>query len=53
MRDPLQEFMTYNLPFAKRSAELMRCKIARMAESPFTFFRGTFHLFSATSSSTH
>jgi uncharacterized protein (DUF2252 family) len=46
MRDAVQEFMTFNHPFAQRSAELMRCKIARMADSAFAFFRGTFHLFS-------
>lgn len=45
MRDAVQEFMTFNRPFAQRSAELMRFKIARMAESPFPFFRGSFHLF--------
>jgi uncharacterized protein (DUF2252 family) len=37
--------MTFNRPFAQRSPELMRHKIARMAEGPFAFFRGTFHLF--------
>jgi len=45
MRDSLEEIKNYNRPFARRSAELMRFKIARMAESPFAFFRGTFHLF--------
>ncbi len=45
MRDVLQEFMTFNREFARRSAELMRIKIARMAESPFAFFRGSYHLF--------
>src|SRR5438132_8613739 len=45
MRDVLQEFMTFNREFARRSAELMRFKIARMADSPFAFFRGSFHLF--------
>src|ERR1700704_4547481 len=45
MRDPVQEFMTFNRNDARRSQELMRFKIARMAESPFAFFRGTFHLF--------
>jgi uncharacterized protein (DUF2252 family) len=45
MRDPIQEFMDYNRPFARRNAELLRFKVARMAESPFAFFRGTFHLF--------
>src|SRR6476620_11118911 len=45
MRDALQEFMSFNRTDARRNQELMRFKIARMAESPFTFFRGTFHLF--------
>ena len=45
MRDALQEFMTFNRPDAKRNAELIRFKIARMADSPFAFFRGSFHLF--------
>jgi uncharacterized protein (DUF2252 family) len=45
MRDPITEFMAYNRPFARRNAELIRSKIARMAQSPFAFFRGTFHLF--------
>src|SRR5471032_1495958 len=45
MRDAIQEFMTFNRPDAKRNAELIRFKIARMADSPFAFFRGSFHLF--------
>ncbi len=45
MRDPIQEFMDFNRPFARRNPELIRFKIARMAEAPFAFFRGTFHLF--------
>src|SRR6266481_2771054 len=45
MRDPVAEFMEYNRPFALRHAELIRFKVARMAECPFAFFRGTFHLF--------
>jgi uncharacterized protein (DUF2252 family) len=44
-RDPIQEFMTYNRPFARRNPELLRFKVARMADGPFAFFRGTFHLF--------
>src|SRR4029077_12135240 len=39
------EFKDFNRPFAKRNPQLLRFKIARMAESPFAFFRGTFHLF--------
>src|SRR2546421_5757532 len=45
MRDPIVEFMAYNRPFAKRNAELIRAKVSRMAATPFTFFRGSFHLF--------
>jgi uncharacterized protein (DUF2252 family) len=45
MRDPIEEFMTFNRPFARRNPELLRFKVARMAEGPFGFFRGTFHLF--------
>ena len=45
MRDSIAEFMEYNRAFARRNPELLRLKVARMAESPFAFFRGTFHLF--------
>jgi len=45
VRDPVAEFMTYNRPFVSRGPELLRLKVARMAASPFGFFRGTFHLF--------
>ena len=45
MRDPIEEFMNYNRPFAQRRPDLRRLKVARMAESAFAFFRGTFHLF--------
>jgi uncharacterized protein (DUF2252 family) len=45
MRDPVAEFMAYNRPFVARGPELLRLKVARMAASPFAFFRGTFHLF--------
>jgi uncharacterized protein (DUF2252 family) len=45
MRDPIVEFMTYNQTFARRNPELLRLKVARMAEGPFAFFRGTFHLY--------
>jgi uncharacterized protein (DUF2252 family) len=37
--------MGYNRPFISRNPELVRLKVARMAASPFAFFRGTFHLF--------
>jgi uncharacterized protein (DUF2252 family) len=45
VRDPVGEFKNYNRRQALRNPELMRYKIARMAEGPFPFFRGTFHLF--------
>jgi uncharacterized protein (DUF2252 family) len=45
MRDAIQEFMDFNRPFARRNPELIRFKVARMAESPLAFLRGTFHLF--------
>ena len=45
MRDAIAEFIAYNRPFARRNQELLRFKIASMAESPFAFFRGSFHLF--------
>src|SRR5881628_95005 len=45
MRDAVAEFMEFNRPFAHRHPELIRFKVARMAETPFAFFRGTFHLF--------
>jgi uncharacterized protein (DUF2252 family) len=44
-RDVLQEFMDFNRLFARRSPELLRLKIARMAEGPFPYFRGTFHVY--------
>jgi uncharacterized protein (DUF2252 family) len=45
VRDPVAEFFRYNRPFVSRGPELLRLKVARMAASPFAFFRGTFHLF--------
>jgi uncharacterized protein (DUF2252 family) len=45
MRDPIAEFMNFNRPFAQRNPDLLRLKVARMAESPFAFLRGTFHLY--------
>jgi uncharacterized protein (DUF2252 family) len=45
MRDPVVEFMNFNRPFARRNPELLRLKIARMAEGPLPFFRGSYHLF--------
>ena len=45
MRDAVTEFLNYNRPFAERNPDLYRVKIARMAENPFAFLRGSFHLF--------
>jgi uncharacterized protein (DUF2252 family) len=45
MRDPVAEFKEYNRSLARRNPELLRYKVARMAEGPFAFYRGTFHLF--------
>jgi uncharacterized protein (DUF2252 family) len=45
MRDPISAFKDYNRPLARRNPELLRYKVARMAKSPFAFYRGTFHLF--------
>ena len=45
MRDAIAQFQEYNRAFALRNPELLRLKVARMAVSPFTFFRGTFHIF--------
>jgi uncharacterized protein (DUF2252 family) len=45
VRDPIQEFQDFNRPFAQRNPALLQQKVARMAEGPFAFFRGTFHLF--------
>jgi uncharacterized protein (DUF2252 family) len=45
VRDAIAEFMNFNRPFAHRHPELLRLKVARMVETPFAFFRGTFHLY--------
>src|SRR5262245_15715240 len=45
MRDPIAESMNLNGAFAQCNPDLIRFKIARMAESPFAFLRGTFHLY--------
>jgi uncharacterized protein (DUF2252 family) len=44
-RDPIQEVIAFNQRFVGRYPTLLRQKMDRMAESPFGFFRGTFHLF--------
>lgn len=45
MRDPVEEIVRYNRRFHGRYPRLLRRKIALMSDSPFVFFRGTFHLF--------
>src|SRR5579885_2591229 len=44
-RDPVQEVIRFNQRFAGRYPALLVQKIAKMADSPFGFFRGSFHLF--------
>jgi len=45
MRDPIQEFMEFNRPFARRNPELAPAQGRPHGGVPFAFFRGTFHLF--------
>jgi len=45
MRNPVDEILRYNRRFRGRYPHLLKRKVALMAESPFVFFRGTFHLF--------
>jgi len=45
MRDAVAEILRYNRRFRGRYPHLLQRKIALMADSPFVFFRGTFHLF--------
>src|SRR5262245_2574391 len=47
MRDPVEAILRYNRRFRGRYPHLLRRKIALLSESPFLFFRGTFHLFAA------
>ncbi|HVE39308.1 MAG TPA: DUF2252 family protein [Planctomycetota bacterium] len=47
MRDPVQAILRYNRRFRARYPQLLRRKIALLYESPFLFYRGTFHLFAA------
>ena len=42
MRDAVAEFKKYNQTLAKRNPELLRYKVARMAEGPFRSFGGRF-----------
>ncbi len=45
MRDPVGEIVRYNRRFRGRYPQLLKRKIALFSDSPFVFFRGTFHLF--------
>ncbi|MBY0233264.1 MAG: DUF2252 domain-containing protein [Gemmataceae bacterium] len=45
MRDPVEEFLSYNKPFRAANPARMRDKVAAMRAGPFPFFRGTFHLY--------
>jgi len=45
MRDPVAEILRYNRRFQGRYPLLLRRKAALLSDSPFVFFRGTFHLF--------
>ncbi len=47
-RDPVQAVIAFNQRFRRRYPALLRAKIKRMADSPFGFFRGSFHLFART-----
>ena len=44
-RDPVKQVIAFNQRFVGRYPALLGQKIERLAESPFGFFRGTFHLF--------
>ncbi len=44
-RDAFQEILDYNQRFVGRDPDLLPHKMRKMAEHPFAFFRGTFHLF--------
>ena len=44
-RDPIGEIIAYNRRFVGRYDHVLRHKLARLAADPFSFFRGTFHLF--------
>ena len=46
-RDVFQEIVNYNQRFVGRDPDLLPYKLRKMAQSPFGFLRGTFHLFAA------
>jgi uncharacterized protein (DUF2252 family) len=45
MRDPVGEIIRFNRRFRGRYPHLLKRKVALLSDSPFVFFRGTFHLF--------
>lgn len=45
MRDPVGEIIRFNKRFRGRYPHLLKRKFEIFADSPFVFFRGTFHLF--------
>jgi uncharacterized protein (DUF2252 family) len=45
MRDPVEEILRFNRRFRGRYPQLLKRKVALLSDSPFVFFRGTFHLF--------
>jgi len=45
MRDPVGEILRFNRRFRGRYPHLLKRKVDLLADSPFVFFRGTFHLF--------
>jgi uncharacterized protein (DUF2252 family) len=47
MRDPVEAILRFNRRFRGGYPQLLRRKIALLSESPFLFYRGTFHLFAA------
>jgi uncharacterized protein (DUF2252 family) len=46
-RDVLQQILDYNQRFVGRDPDLLPHKLRKMAQSPFGYFRGTFHVFAA------
>jgi len=46
-RDVLQQILDYNQRFVGRDPDLLPHKLRKMAQSPFAFFRGTFHVFAS------
>lgn len=47
MRDPVAAILAYNRRFVGRYPRPLRRKLELLSDSPFLFYRGTFHLFAA------